>query len=283
MEGLVQYISGDIANIEVLDRSTSGIDICIHAASTTVPMSAHSNMERDVTENLIGAIGVLRSCVRSGVKRALLVSSGGTVYGRPVSSPITEVAPTNPISAYGIVKLAIEKYFTLFGELYGLDYRIARLSNPYGPGQQTTSGQGVVAAFVERALKEQPLVVMGDGSIIRDFIYIEDAASALLKLCFYEGSQKIFNIGSGIGASINEIIAVIESASQLAVKVEYRPARKFDVPLNVLCCKLALRELGWSATTPLEAGLKATIDAGRAKLSRMSEKVAGVPDRRWFS
>ena len=206
----VEYVVGDIADRAMLDRITAKVDICLHAASTTVPSSSNSDMERDVTENLIGAIGILQSCVRAGVKRVILVSSGGTVYGRPIELPIVESAPTEPIGAYGIVKLATEKYFALFGELHGLDHRIARLSNPYGPKQRATSGQGVVASFIERTLMGQPLVVMGNGKVVRDFVYIDDAVEALYRLCSYAGAYRIFNIGSSVGTSINEIVALIK-------------------------------------------------------------------------
>lgn len=262
-----EYVCGDLSDVQILDRVTADVDICLHAASTTVPSSSNNHMERDVTENLIGAIGALRSCVRSGVKRVVFISSGGTVYGRAKDLPIAESAPTEPISAHGIVKLAIEKYSALFGELYGLDYRIARVSNAYGPKQRTASGQGVIAAFIEQMLKGQPLVVMGDGTNVRDFIYIDDAVEALLKLCFYNGPHRIFNVGTGVGTSINEVIASIESIFR-KVPVEYRHSRKFDVPSNVLRCELARRELGWSAITSLAVGLRATIDAKRIELGR---------------
>jgi UDP-glucose 4-epimerase len=276
----IEYVVGDLSDVEILGQVTAGVDICLHAASTTVPSSSNRFMEQDVTENLIGSIRVLQSCVRSNVTRVIFVSSGGTVYGRPVNLPILESDPTNPIGAYGIVKLAIEKYCVLFGELYGLDYRIARFSNPYGPKQNTASGQGVVAAFVEKALKGETLLVMGDGTIVRDFVYIDDAVDALLKLCSYAGPHQIFNVGSGLGTSINAIISSIAAASQPMPKVEYRESRKFDVPANILSCDLARRELGWSPTTSLEAGLKATIDAKRVELERNTANVAARPSDR---
>lgn len=265
-----EYITGDFADAALLDRATAGVDICVHAASTTNPSSANHNMEQDVAQNLVGSIGVLRGCLRSKVKRVVLISSGGTVYGRAASANIPESAATEPVSAYGIVKLAIEKYFALFSELYGLDYRITRLSNPYGPGQRSDSGQGVVAAFVERILKGEALVVLGDGSIVRDFIYIDDAVEALLRVCSYAGPHRVFNVGSGLGTSIQDIIDLVADLSRHKPKIEYRAGRKFDVPANVLCCDRARQELNWAPTIPLASGLQITIDAKAKELAEIS-------------
>lgn len=275
--GAIEYVSGDISDVEVLDRATADVDICLHAASTTVPFSANNFMELDVNDNLIGSLRAFQSCVRSNVKRVILVSSGGTVYGRPRNLPIVEAHPTDPISAYGIVKLAIEKYLALFGETYGLDYRIARLSNPYGPKQNTASGQGVVAAFVEQILNGKTLLLMGDGTVVRDFVYIDDVADALLRLCSHPGPSRIFNVGSGAGTSIGKIVASIADLTQLEPNVEYRESRKFDVLKNVLSCELARRELQWSATTTLDAGLRAAIDAKKHELERIKAHAPSRP------
>jgi len=273
----IDYMSGDFCDMEILERAATDMDLCLHAASTTVPATSNRFMEKDVAENLIGSIRILQTCLRSSVKRVVFISSGGTVYGLPVKLPIMESDATEPISAHGIVKLSIEKYLALYGKLYGLDYRIARLSNPYGPKQRAVSGQGVVAAFVEKALKGEPLLVMGDGTIVRDFIYIDDAIEALHRLCTYAGPYRIFNVGSGVGTSVNAIIASIAAEMESVPRAEYQETRKFDVPSNILSCDLARRELKWHAATTFAAGLRATIDARRVELVRKITDVAARP------
>ena len=120
-------------------------------------------------------------CRNSGVKRIVFVSSGGTIYGPSAQIPISETAPTDPITAYGVGKLAIEKYLALYEHLFGLDYRILRVANPFGPFQIPLKNQGVIAALISRALKNEPIEIWGDGSVVRDYIYVDDVVAALEK------------------------------------------------------------------------------------------------------
>jgi UDP-glucose 4-epimerase len=182
------------------------------------------------------------------------------VYGLPKSLPVSEDHPTDPICSYGIHKLTIEKYLALGERLYGLQYCIVRPANLYGPRQRLDIAQGAVAVFLDRALRGEPIEIWGDGSVVRDYLYIDDAVEAILSAARFDGEPRIFNIGSGKGASLNELVAEIEKLLGRPVKVERRAARLVDVPVNVLECSAAAHHLGWRARTPLAEGLRRTCD-----------------------
>jgi len=191
--------------------------------------------------------------------KLVFVSSGGTVYGRPQQTPIPETHPTEPTCSYGIVKLAIEKYLALYQMLHGLDYRVLRLANPYGPGQEANRAQGVIGTFLSRVVHDEAIEVWGDGSVVRDYLYIGDTVAAMLLAAEYAGAERIFNIGSGEGHSVREIIAAVEQATGKKAKASYTAARKFDVPVSVLDISRAQNELGWRPAVNLDEGLYLTL------------------------
>ena len=205
--------------------------------------------------NLVGGLNVINASLKAKVKKLVFISSGGTVYGTPQYIPITENHPLNPICSYGINKLGVEKYCYLYKEIYDLNVVILRLANPYGDRQRLVSSQGVVPAFLDRAISGKPLEIWGDGSTIRDFLYISDVINAILQACFYNGSEYIFNIGSGSGVSLNDLVRAIETEFHQSLDVIYKPSRGFDVPINVLCIKRAQSLLNWSPKISIAEGL----------------------------
>ena len=174
-------------------------------ASSSLPHNSNNDPHNDIQSNLIGSLNLLDASVENNISKFVFISSGGTVYGPPIDVPILETHPTNPICSYGIVKLAIEKYVMLYQKLYNLNSTILRLANPYGERQRLDAKQGVVPVFMHRAMNDLPLEVWGDGSVIRDFLYISDVVEAIRLSCIYNGNKTIFNIGSGVGMSLNEI------------------------------------------------------------------------------
>jgi UDP-glucose 4-epimerase len=201
---------------------------------------------------------LLEEAVRAGVRKVVFVSSGGTVYGRPQYVPIDEAHPTDPISSYGIAKLAIEKYLHLFHTLHGLDYAILRPSNPFGERQRVQASQGAVAVFLGKVLKGEPVDIWGDGSVVRDYIYIGDLIAALLAAQRYTGAMRIFNVGSGAGLSLNQLLDGIAQVTGRKAERRYLDARAFDVPANVLAVDRARQELGWTPATAFLDGLART-------------------------
>lgn len=242
------------------DNLTRGIDIVFHLISTTTPKTGNLNMVKEVTDNILPTINLLESCVSRKVKKLIFISSGGTIYGKTYGLPSKETDETYPICSYGIHKLTIEKYLTLFYNLYGLDYRIIRLSNPYGPYQLPGAGLGAVTTFTYNAILNKEIIIYGDGSVVRDYIYIEDAIENIINITHYDGIQKLFNLGSGIGSSLIDIINIISSILCKKINVEYMESRKTDVPYNVLDVSRYNETFGNRKLVILEDGIKKLID-----------------------
>ena len=256
--GEFEVFTGDFLNPRTLSPALEGSEIVFHLVSTTLPKTSNDNPMYDVESNVMGTLRLLELCRQQGVRKVVFASSGGTVYGVPRSVPIDESHPTDPICSYGIHKLAIEKYLQLNHRIHGLDYCVVRPANLYGPRQRLDIAQGAVAVFLDRALRGKPIQVWGDGSVVRDYLYVGDAAEALLKAAAFEGEPRIFNIGSGAGTSLRQLIQEIEALLGRAVPVEYAAARSLDVPANVLDASLARHHLGWAPRTSLAEGLRRT-------------------------
>lgn len=181
------------------------------------------------------------------------------MYGIPLSLPIHETAPTKPISAYGVNKLAAENYLHLYDYLYQMDHAILRISNPFGPFQSPWRRQGLVAATVMKLLSGSPVEIWGDGSVIRDYVYISDVVDAFISSSLYVGDTKIFNIGSGVGLSVNQVVDDIADVLNVENPQKiFTPSRRVDVPSNVLEISLAERELGWAPQMPWRDALRMT-------------------------
>jgi UDP-glucose 4-epimerase len=255
----IKIIEGDFTNEADLRRAVPGMDCIYHMVGTTLPQSSNDNPVYDVESNVIGTLRLLRLAVKVGVKKVVFISSGGTVYGLPEKTPIPETHPTSPLCSYGITKLAIEKYLHLFHHLYGLDYVVLRVSNCYGERQQSAGAQqGVVSVFMNLLRRDKPITIWGDGSVVRDFVYVKDVARAFLLALTSTSQHKIFNVGSGAGTSLNQLLPLIQKVTGKTPCVNYTPGRPVDVPVNVLDITRIRNELIWSPSTSLETGLART-------------------------
>lgn len=254
-------VQADFVDVMSLTEAMSGVDIIFHLISTSVPATSNKNPVHDIESNLVNTVKLLELMRNADVKRIVYLSSGGTVYGTPKSLPITENHPTNPTCSYGIVKLAIEKYLLMYSELYQLDATILRPSNPYGPGQTHKGVQGFIGTCIDKINAGQPIIVWGDGSVVRDYVYIDDVVSACLAVM--KGQQiGPFNISSGAGYSLNQIINMIENYKGEQIKVVYQSKRSFDIPEVILDNQLAKKSLGWVPQTQIEQGLSLTLQHG---------------------
>ncbi|MBD2177246.1 NAD-dependent epimerase/dehydratase family protein [Pseudanabaena sp. FACHB-1998] len=254
----VEYIYGEFTDDSLLNSALQDIEIVYQLISTTVPSTSNKNPKEDIASNVISTIKLLENCVNASVKKVIFPSSGGTIYGSPQKLPISEDDLTNPICSYGITKLAIEKYLYLFNYLYGLDYSILRISNPYGPRQNPMGNVGVITVFLNHILNKRAIQIWGDGEIVRDYIYISDVVQALYYAQTSNSSQKLFNIGSGQGVSLNQLISKIRQTLNKDFEVEYMEGRKVDIPVNVLDINTAKKILEWQPTIDLEVGIQKT-------------------------
>lgn len=251
----VEMIEGDFADTASVATALEGCDICFHLISTTLPKSSNEAPSYDVQSNVLSTINLLEQARKSGLKKIIFLSSGGTVYGVPKYLPIDEAHSTDPLCSYGITKLMIEKYLGLYRLLHGIDYSVLRVSNPYGEGQRLSASQGAVAVFMGKAINNEPIAIWGDGSSARDYIYIGDVIKSLVAAMNYCGREHIFNIGHGKSITLLELVEAIEVVVNKKLGIEFTSARTLDVPINVLDITRAKHELAWSPDIGLHDGL----------------------------
>ncbi len=259
-----EYVEGELGNYGLVREAVEGMEVVFHLVSTTLPKTSNDDPMYDVRSNLVDTVQLLEACVDAGVRKVVFASSGGTVYGPPLFVPIPEDHPTDPITSYGIVKLAVEKYLGLFSHLHGLDYAALRISNPYGPYQNPAGQQGAVPVFLRRLYTGEPITIWGDGGVVRDYLYISDLVEALALAAETGTRRKVFNVGSGRGTSLNELVALMAEVVGEQPEVRYLPARALDVPSNVLHVGRAREDLGWNCRVELTEGVARTWDWVRA-------------------
>lgn len=240
------------------EKMLQGQEIVYHLFSTTVPSTSNQHIVKELSANVIVTANLLEACVKCGVQKIIFISSGGTVYGKEQECPLREETPTNPISSYGVQKVTIEKLLYLYQYMYGLDYRIVRLANPYGPYQRPNGVLGAVTTFTYKAIKSEKIIVYGDGSIVRDFIYIDDAIRAILNIETEAARHKTYNLGCGKGLSIKQLLYEIEQAFGATLDIEYREGRRVDVPVNYLDISRYEDDFGTLSPIAIKEGIRKT-------------------------
>jgi UDP-glucose 4-epimerase len=259
--GAISFVTAEFADTGALARAVDGQDHVFHLLGGTTPESSNQNPTADLAGNALATLQLLDICRDSDKPKIVFVSSGGTVYGIPERIPIREDAPTDPICAYGVSKLTVEKYLRVYHHLHGLPYLVLRLSNPFGPWQRPGRGQGVVPTMLQRALRGEPMEIWGDGAVVRDFLYVEDAVDAMLAATSYSGPHRVFNVGSGVGRSVGEVGADINHLlGKDRGRFVRKPARPADVPINILDIGLIGRETGWRPRVAWADGLRSTAE-----------------------
>jgi len=254
----VEWVTGDFLSAHDVGCAIEGADVVLHLVCTTLPKNSNDDPVYDVQSNLVGTLQLLNAMVARKVRRIVFISSGGTIYGIPKYLPIDESHPTDPLVSYGVTKLAIEKYLHLYESMHGIRALTLRVSNPYGERQRVETEQGVVGVFLHRALAGMPIEIWGDGSVTRDYIFIDDVAEAFVRAVEYSGPKKVFNISSGAGTSLNDLLGLLEAGIGQTIERRYLPARPFDVPVSVLSNELAWKELHWSPSVSMRDGIEQT-------------------------
>jgi UDP-glucose 4-epimerase len=253
----VDYRIFSLENISDLYEALLGIDVVFHLASTSVPSTSNIDPVSDIQTNLIPTLNILNMAVKLGIKRIIFFSSGGAVYGNPLTKTVNESHPLNPISSYGIVKATIEMYMSLFQRIYDIKPLILRPSNPYGPRQGHFIAHGVISTFLRKVLKNERLTILGDGNATKDYIYIDDLIHICYQLSFSDVTGA-YNVGTGHGTSINEITDKIKAITTFDTGIERLQKQIYDVDTFVLDVSKTTHLIGKYAYTSLDEGIKKT-------------------------
>lgn len=255
----VRFFAGEMADAGVIDRALGEVEAVIHLACSILPRSADADSYPDMVADVGNTMKLLDGCVRRKVRRFIFFSSGGTVYGKLQRVPAGEDCPTDPICSYGVAKLMIEKCLHLYHHRFGLATCALRLANPYGPFQRVHARQGVIPVFCYQALRGEEIRIWGDGEVRRDFIYVDDAVEAVLRVLSGDAGGEI-NIGSGVATSLNELVATIQELVGRKLKVCHMAGRDCDVPVSVLDITRARTLLDWRPQVDLRRGVEMTLD-----------------------
>lgn len=254
----VRLVEGAVERSTPLAKEIDAADVVFYTAGSSTPGAS----DRDPAASLVGsvapAVTVLELARRAGGCRVVLASSGGTIYGCPTTFPTPEDAPLEPISVHGLNAVATERYARFFADRHSLDVLVLRYSNLYGPGQLAQRSQGVIAAWIRAIIAGEPIVLFGDGSVRRDFVYADDAAEAMLLVASNPAARGAYNVGTGRASSLREILDVVEEVVDRPFVVETREAREVDVPLVELDCSRIRALTGWTPTTELRDGVAAS-------------------------
>jgi UDP-glucose 4-epimerase len=259
----VEYVSGDFGDKDFLRGILPGVDEIINLAYATVPKTSFDNPVQDILENLPPTVNFLEAACKSTLEKVVLISSGGAIYGRTDTVPIDEGHEMNPISPYGITKLAVEKYARMFYATNSLPVVCVRPGNAYGETQKPFVGQGFIATAIASILIGQELCLYGESGTIRDYIHVKDIACGIVAALVYGQPGGVYNIGTGEGRSNRDILDALQPlgrAKGLEIRLKTLPYRKFDVPINVLDSSKLRRVAGWEPQVSFGEGIKRTWD-----------------------
>lgn len=251
----------DIRNSKKLDEifAKENPDFVDHHAAQMDVRKSIENPVYDAEVNILGSINILEKCRKYKVKKVVYISTGGAVYGEPEYFPVNEKHPINPVCHYGVSKHTVEHYLFLYNYLYGLNFTVLRYPNVFGPRQNPHGEAGVNAIFIRKMLSGETPVIYGDGEQLRDYIYVSDIVEANIS-ALTKGDKGFYNIGSGIGVSVNQIYSILQKIIDFPGKAKYAPARLGEINRIFIDGSLAGRELGWYPKVSFEEGLKRTTE-----------------------
>jgi UDP-glucose 4-epimerase len=233
----------------------------------------------DASVNILGSIHLLDAAVAHKVRRFVYISTAGAAYGEPNQMPVPEDYPINPITPYGISKHTVEHYLFTFAVLYGLRYVVLRYGNVYGPRQSSKGEAGVFAIFCEQMLEGIRPVIYGDGSKVRDYVYVDDVARANV-LALEKGTGEIFNIAAGVPTRDDEVFRLVRDALGVrGVEPEYVAKRPGEIDRIYLDISKPVRLLGWTPRVTLEEGTRRTVEFFQQAAERGKAAPAGSAEK----
>lgn len=246
-----EIVEGDVDVAGTIDPLLGGIDLVVHAIGQSLPAESNVDPVADASTSLTSVLRTLESLARMPHARLMFISSGGTVYGNVPDLPISEVAECWPISSYGVMKLAAEKYLAMYRSLYGVSSVSLRVANAYGPGQPVRPSQGFIAACLDAACRGTPIRIYGSGRNVRDYVYIEDIVRAVVGLARRDDLPPIVNVGSGVGWSLVDVLGLVEKVTGRVLEIEHVPRRAVDVEAIVLSTRTLASLVEWH---PIDLG-----------------------------
>ncbi len=233
--------------------------------SIVMHLAAQMNVRKSVADpifdaqvNILGTMNVLQQAVKHGTRKVIFSSSGGAIYGEQETYPAPESHVTNPMSPYGISKLCGEHYLSYFQRTSGIQIVSLRYANVYGPRQDPEGEAGVISIFLQKMLSNEQPIIFGNGRQTRDFVYVDDVVEANLAV-MGQGSQGVYNVGTGVETSINELFRMLVSLTGATCKEVHGPAKQGEQMRSVVDPTKIKQELGWDPRVDLAEGLKRTV------------------------
>jgi len=265
------FVRGDITDLSFTDVVASAEpEVIFHlAAQMDVRASVRDPLE-DARLNVLGTINVLEAARAAGVRKVVFTSSGGSIYGEPDKLPVSERAGTDPHSPYAASKVCGEIYLGTYRNLYGLQSTSLALANVYGPRQDPHGEAGVVAIFCSAFLSGGQGMIFGDGTAVRDYVYVDDVVDAFVRAAGDAGNGRRFNIGTGVGTSVRQLHKAIADAAGAPDEPQFAPARLGELQAITLDVSSARHTLSWEPFTALSEGVARTLEWVRETRSATS-------------
>jgi UDP-glucose 4-epimerase len=252
-----EFKTGDLSDASFVHSlfDSGAFDWVIHLACSLIPSSGYVDFLRERELNIFGGYELIRNMRESGSRRILFFSTGGAIYGDNGLEKNKEESPLKPLNYYAYSKLVMEEYIRMESRTGGPSHIIVRPSNPYGSGQNIFGRQGLIAVTLGKILKGESPQIWGDGTVVRDYLHIADLVNAIALLMKSGQTDQTYNVGSGKGFSVNEIMRIIREATGNQFHTEYLPGRQVDVPVNVLDISKLTSHTGFSPSTELKEGI----------------------------
>lgn len=255
---------GDINDYALLKKVSENVDVVFHEAAKVSIRNSLPNFHEDCLVNVMGTVNVIKAVVENKVPK-LVYASSMAVYGQDAFPPIPETATTKPISPYGIGKLAGESYCFTMGKNSGFDIIALRYFNTFGPRQTETPYVGVITHFAKQMVTDQHITIFGDGNQVRDFIYVGDVAIANILAMKSVVTNDVFNVGSGTGTSVNQVVNLLKQRISTTSLISYAPKHINELQDSIADSTKAKTVLGFRSQYTITDKIQEVIDYVKQK------------------